>query len=111
MRFVMMRLTAVVTLISAALSLTAADDVIVGTGKNFDEIIKENSFVVAEFYAPWCGHCKHLEPEYAKAATELKKEEPPIVLVKARCCPPTTFAVHAPEAKRGSRLKLRTRVL
>ena len=59
-----------------------ADDVLVGTGSNFDKIIGKNPFVVAEFYAPWCGHCKHLEPEYAKAAKQLKTDKADITLVK-----------------------------
>ncbi|KAG6460363.1 protein disulfide-isomerase A6 homolog [Manduca sexta] len=48
-------------------------DVIELTDSNFKELVLDSEDLwLVEFFAPWCGHCKNLEPHWAKAATELK---------------------------------------
>ena len=42
-------------------------------GKNFDSmVINNDNDVFVEFYAPWCGHCKKLAPEWDQLASDLK---------------------------------------
>ncbi|XP_078376471.1 putative protein disulfide-isomerase A4 isoform X1 [Oculina patagonica] len=41
----------------------------------FDDFIANNPSVLVMFYAPWCGHCKAMKPEYTDAAKTMKDEE------------------------------------
>lgn len=49
--------------------------------ENFDSIVNDESKdVLIEFYAPWCGHCKSLEPKYKELGEKVRFLELDVVL-------------------------------
>jgi len=78
----MVRLLCVLT---ALFAVTLASDVLDLKDSTFDSEVAKTDIILVEFYAPWCGHCKKLAPEYEKAATKLLSNEPPVPLAKVDC--------------------------
>ena len=52
------------------------------TDKNYDAAVAEFDYLLVYFFAPWCGHCKALGPEFVKAGQMLKEKDSIIKLAK-----------------------------
>uniref|UniRef100_A0A8C7XAY2 Protein disulfide-isomerase n=1 Tax=Oryzias sinensis TaxID=183150 RepID=A0A8C7XAY2_9TELE len=68
--------------LAALAGFTRASDVLEYTDDDFESRIGNHDLALVEFFAPWCGHCKRLAPEYEAAATRLKGIVP---LIKVDC--------------------------
>jgi protein disulfide-isomerase A1 len=57
---------------SESVPVNNSESVKVLVGDNFEELVlKSENWVLVEAYAPWCDHCKNLEPIYNELAIKL----------------------------------------
>ncbi|KAK9673290.1 hypothetical protein RND81_12G158000 [Saponaria officinalis] len=75
---------AIVTLTLLFISSIYADDVVVLTEDNFEKEVGQDRGALVEFYAPWCGHCKKLAPEFEKLGASFKKAKS-VLIGKVDC--------------------------
>ena len=59
--------------------LADGSDVISLTQADFESTVNAESLILVEFFAPWCGHCKKLEPIFEELGEHLKNVENVIV--------------------------------
>lgn len=64
-------LTVILFVVLASIQLASAE-VVLMTEKNFNVILDNSELTLVKFFAPWCGHCQKLAPEYEAAAVTLK---------------------------------------
>lgn len=76
------------TFIASTLLLVQADSVIDYSDLSpaeFKDKVGSQDLILVKFYAPWCGHCKRLAPEYEEAAKRLSADDPAVPLAKVDC--------------------------
>ncbi|KAK7379184.1 hypothetical protein VNO80_04637 [Phaseolus coccineus] len=66
------------------LSSASADDVVALTEDTFEKEVGKDRAALVEFYAPWCGHCKRLAPEYEQLGTSFRKVKS-VLIAKVDC--------------------------
>ncbi|CAI5461643.1 unnamed protein product [Closterium sp. Yama58-4] len=78
-------LTALLLAVPRSAADGAADsDVLELTPANFYDHVGGDSVVFVKFYAPWCGHCQRLAPDWEKVATAFKDSDA-IRIAKVDC--------------------------
>ncbi|KAK5815672.1 thioredoxin-like protein [Linnemannia elongata] len=76
-------LGAVTVLLTLAASVVLAEEHVHAlTSETFDSTLGSKPALV-EFYAPWCGHCKNLEPIYAQLGEAFSTKKDKLLIAKA----------------------------
>ncbi|CAA7388949.1 unnamed protein product [Spirodela intermedia] len=73
-----------VVALAFALPALADDDVLALSEETFEKEVGQDRGALVEFFAPWCGHCKKLAPEYEKLGSSFKKAKS-VLIAKVDC--------------------------
>ncbi|EFA84124.1 SNF2-related domain-containing protein [Heterostelium album PN500] len=80
-----MKFLVISALIALCVAFVAADgNVVVLSPDNFDTVVDGTKTVFVKFYAPWCGHCKKLAPDYEVIADTFAGSKQ-VVIAKLDC--------------------------
>jgi protein disulfide isomerase family A protein 3 len=66
-------------------SVSTAQNVLDLTDASFEGELAGVETALVMFYAPWCGHCKKIKPEFEKSGGDLLRNDPPVTLAKVDC--------------------------
>jgi protein disulfide isomerase family A protein 3 len=74
-----------ILLAGCLVALATADNVLDLTDASFEGELEKIDTALVMFYAPWCGHCKRMKPEFEKSSGDLLANDPPVTLAKVDC--------------------------
>ena len=67
---------------AAVILQLAAAGVVEITEDNFDDVVDAAPHMMLFFYAPWCGHCSEMKPQYEAAADTLERDAVDVTMAR-----------------------------
>lgn len=83
--FIAMYLNLIAVFMAVKIIFASEDDVLELTDDTFSTDLEDIELCLVMFYTPTSENCDHLQPQFATAAEELAKHDPPIVLARMDC--------------------------